>query len=161
MNWTDERIETLKKLLKDGLSATQIATQLGGVSRNAVLGKVHRLGLHLTGDQGQPKAVPLVRAPRVRKSVPDPKAIAELHKIIDRAPPPVVEKVAAPKSLGLSLMDLQRNDCRWPAGEREHITFCGHAIEAGKPYCPYHVRLARGRGTESERTAARALERAA
>lgn len=45
MNWTDERVEKLKKLWAEGLSASQIAAQLGGVSRNAVIGKVHRLSL--------------------------------------------------------------------------------------------------------------------
>ena len=45
MSWTDERVETLKKLWIDGLSASQIAKQLGSVTRNAVIGKVHRLGL--------------------------------------------------------------------------------------------------------------------
>ncbi|MBP8939426.1 MAG: GcrA cell cycle regulator, partial [Agrobacterium sp.] len=45
MNWTDERVEKLKKLWAEGLSASQIAAQLGGVSRNAVIGKVHRLNL--------------------------------------------------------------------------------------------------------------------
>ena len=45
MNWTDERVEKLKKLWSEGLSASQIAAQLGGVSRNAVIGKVHRLCL--------------------------------------------------------------------------------------------------------------------
>jgi len=45
MAWTDERVELLKKLWADGLSASQIAGRLGGVTRNAVIGKVHRLGL--------------------------------------------------------------------------------------------------------------------
>ncbi|MEM0907525.1 MAG: GcrA family cell cycle regulator, partial [Pseudomonadota bacterium] len=45
MSWTDERIEELRKLWADGLSASQIADSLGGVSRNAVIGKIHRLGL--------------------------------------------------------------------------------------------------------------------
>ena len=45
MNWTDERVEQLKKLWSDGLSASQIAAELGGITRNAVIGKVHRLGL--------------------------------------------------------------------------------------------------------------------
>ncbi|HEX9322035.1 MAG TPA: GcrA family cell cycle regulator, partial [Xanthobacteraceae bacterium] len=43
--WTDERVELLKKLWADGLSASRIAAELGGVTRNAVIGKVHRLGL--------------------------------------------------------------------------------------------------------------------
>ena len=45
MAWTDERVEQLKKLWAEGLSASQIAGRLGGVTRNAVIGKVHRLGL--------------------------------------------------------------------------------------------------------------------
>ncbi len=45
MSWTDERVETLKKMWSDGQSASQIAKELGGVTRNAVIGKVHRLGL--------------------------------------------------------------------------------------------------------------------
>jgi len=45
MGWTDERVEQLKQLWTEGLSASQIARQLGGVTRNAVIGKVHRLGL--------------------------------------------------------------------------------------------------------------------
>jgi hypothetical protein len=49
MGWTDERIAMLRKLWLDGLSAGQIAKQLGGVTRNAVIGKVHRLGLVSTG----------------------------------------------------------------------------------------------------------------
>ena len=45
MSWTDERVELLKKLWADGLSASQIAAELGGITRNAVIGKVHRIGL--------------------------------------------------------------------------------------------------------------------
>src|SRR5215813_578224 len=45
MSWNDERVDALKKLWADGLSASQIAGRLGGVTRNAVIGKVHRLGL--------------------------------------------------------------------------------------------------------------------
>src|SRR3974377_728573 len=61
MSWTDERVETLKKLWADGLSASQIAAELGGVTRNAVIGKVHRLGL-----SGRAKS-PASTAPRQRK----------------------------------------------------------------------------------------------
>ena len=50
MGWTDERVETLKKLWLDGLSASQIAKQLGGVTRNAVIGKANRIGVKLTGN---------------------------------------------------------------------------------------------------------------
>src|ERR1700682_6193691 len=62
MTWTDERVETLKKLWTDGLSASQIAAELGGITRNAVIGKVHRLGL-----SGRAKS-PSSAAPRPRKA---------------------------------------------------------------------------------------------
>src|SRR5437667_2692972 len=61
MSWTDERVEMLKKLWADGLSASQIAAELGGITRNAVIGKVHRLGL-----SGRAKSTPSA-APRARK----------------------------------------------------------------------------------------------
>ena len=59
--WTDDRVELLKKLWGDGLSASQIAGELGGITRNAVIGKVHRLGL-----SGRAKA-PSSSVPRQRK----------------------------------------------------------------------------------------------
>jgi GcrA cell cycle regulator len=62
MSWTDERVEMLKKLWADGLSASQIAGELGGITRNAVIGKVHRLGL-----SGRAKA-PSSAGPRPRKT---------------------------------------------------------------------------------------------
>src|SRR6478735_8196976 len=63
MGWTDERVELLKKLWQDGLSASQIAKQLGGVTRNAVIGKVHRLGLSGRAAPSKP-ARPAFRPPR-------------------------------------------------------------------------------------------------
>jgi hypothetical protein len=62
MNWTDERVEKLKKLWADGLSASQIAAQLGGVSRNAVIGKVHRLNLPGRAKSGGQSSVRTKRA---------------------------------------------------------------------------------------------------
>jgi len=62
MSWNDERVETLKRLWAEGLSASQIATELGGITRNAVIGKVHRLGL-----SGRAKS-PTTANPRPRKA---------------------------------------------------------------------------------------------
>src|ERR1041385_9335867 len=64
LTWSDERVEQLKKLWESGLSASQIAAELGNVTRNAVIGKVHRLGL-----SGRAKA-PSTAAPRPRKARP-------------------------------------------------------------------------------------------
>ena len=82
MSWTDERIETLRKMWDSGMTATQIAEELGGVSRNAVIGKAHRLGL-----QSRPSPVKANEAPKkaapVRKPAPvemeAPKPVAPVH----------------------------------------------------------------------------------
>ncbi|WP_092810758.1 GcrA family cell cycle regulator [Roseivivax marinus] len=68
MSWTDERVELLKKMWSEGQSASQIAKELGGVTRNAVIGKVHRLGLsNRTGAEaaaaGEAEAAPAAAAP--------------------------------------------------------------------------------------------------
>ena len=65
MSWNDERVELLKKLWSEGLSASQIATELGEVTRNAVIGKVHRLGL-----SGRAKAAPTPARPRASGTAP-------------------------------------------------------------------------------------------
>jgi GcrA cell cycle regulator len=69
VGWTEERVETLKKLWLDGLSASQIAKQLGGVTRNAVIGKVHRLGLSGRAAPSQPTRT-VFKAPRPARPVP-------------------------------------------------------------------------------------------
>ncbi len=94
MAWTDDRVETLKKMWGEGMSASQIAKELGGVTRNAVIGKVHRLGLS-SRNQGkpeapeakaaQPVAAASVEAPKPKTEAPAPKP----------AEPPVVEAVEA------------------------------------------------------------------
>src|SRR5947199_4794757 len=80
MGWTDERVALLKKLWLDGLSASQIAKQLGGVTRNAVIGKVHRLGLSGRAAPSQPTRT-VFKAPRPARPVsvaPPPRRI-ETH----------------------------------------------------------------------------------
>ncbi|MFO6465682.1 GcrA family cell cycle regulator [Jannaschia sp. KMU-145] len=85
MAWTDERVETLKRMWGEGASASQIAKELGGVTRNAVIGKVHRLGLsnRQTADEAKAEAAPA-------KPVPKAKAKADTAKA-DPAPPPAPE----------------------------------------------------------------------
>src|SRR6266851_96252 len=68
MGWTDERVEILKKLWLEGLSASQIAKQLGGVTRNAVIGKVHRLGLSGRAEPPRPRRA----APKTPRTVRGP-----------------------------------------------------------------------------------------
>ncbi len=77
MSWTDERVETLKKMWGEGQSASQIAKELGGVTRNAVIGKVHRLGLSNRATSSTAKTAkekPAAKAEAPAKPAPKPKA---------------------------------------------------------------------------------------
>lgn len=78
MSWTDERVETLKRMWAEGQSASAIAKELGGVTRNAVIGKVHRLGLSNRADEPEQTVAP----------APEPVLGAEVEKKVDRKPAP-------------------------------------------------------------------------
>jgi GcrA cell cycle regulator len=107
MSWTDERVETLKKMWAEGQSASQIAKELGGVTRNAVIGKVHRLGLSnrvgpgtVAEDDGE--AAPVVAAPAPAPAKPAaaprpaaPTAVQETPRPAPVAPAPQPAPVAA------------------------------------------------------------------
>ncbi|MBJ3776854.1 GcrA family cell cycle regulator [Acuticoccus mangrovi] len=152
MSWTDDRIETLRKLWADGLSASQIATALGGVSRNAVIGKIHRLGL--SGRVKSPKArTPAKRAPVApqRPAQPAPARVmavgATAVKVVERElPAPVVLPEAEIVSLhgGVTLLELTHSCCRWPIGDPSdaNFRFCGARTAAGEVYCRAHAEQA-------------------
>ncbi len=153
MNWTDERVELLKKLWGEGLSASQIAAELGGITRNAVIGKVHRLGL-----SGRAKAVQSA-APRPRKPrapshpsmvfrtagatalAPVRTVDLDIEPIIQRAPRPMLEPVSCER---VTIMDLRECMCRWPIGDpgSESFRFCGTRSNMGSSYCSYHASVA-------------------
>jgi GcrA cell cycle regulator len=145
LGWTDARVETLTTLWRDGLSASQIASALGGVTRNAVIGKLHRLGLSGRGKPATPGRLRASRAPvrtpgaRVRSAAPRSAGAAAPH-----APPTddpgLVPEVAA----------LTAHVCRWPLGDPRaaDFSFCGRAAAAGGPYCADHDRRAHRPGAE-------------
>ena len=85
MSWTDERVETLKKMWGDGQSASQIAKELGGVTRNAVIGKVHRLGL---SNRAAPGAAPAKPAPKEKPAAAPAKPAAKAKPAPKAAPVP-------------------------------------------------------------------------
>jgi len=91
MSWTDERVDVLKKMWGEGQSASQIAKELGGVTRNAVIGKVHRLGLsNRAGSGGGKSAAP--------KADAKPKAPAKPKAAPKKAAAPKVEEIQEPKT---------------------------------------------------------------
>jgi GcrA cell cycle regulator len=150
IGWTDERVELLKKLWSDGLSASQIAAELGGITRNAVIGKVHRLGL-----SGRAKS-PASSAPRQRKprqthmlrvarpaAMRGNTALAYSYDYEAEAEPAPVENVV-PMGQRRTLLQLNEETCRWPIGDpaTADFYFCGGKSVTGVPYCAYHCRIA-------------------
>jgi GcrA cell cycle regulator len=144
MGWTDERVETLKKLWLDGHSASQIAKQLGGVTRNAVIGKVHRLGLSGRATPSQP-ARPAFKAPRPARpltaSAPIQRRLAAHHPL----PPPAIRPAPYVEEPGTAtVLTLGAHMCKWPIGDpaSDDFTFCGRRAGDEGPYCVEHARLA-------------------
>jgi|TARA_R110000824_G_scaffold118960_15_gene272374 GcrA cell cycle regulator len=148
--WTDERVEMLKKLWAEGLSASQVAKQLGGVTRNAVIGKVHRLGL---SGRATPSRPARPRAPTPRTLVrqrPDP-LVAEQRDDADeaeaepkRATPTRSEIANLPSTERATVLTLTEHTCKWPIGDpgRPNFHFCGHNADSNSPYCAEHAKLA-------------------
>lgn len=117
MAWTAEKIKQLKKLWLKGKSTIEIGKELG-ISKNAVVGKVHRLEL-----AARPSPIK-----RSQKQTP--------------AKPRVTKKEIKPKNV--TLMDLKLTSCRWPIGDPkdEDFHFCGADTVTGKPYCAEHCKIA-------------------
>ncbi|WP_426035434.1 GcrA family cell cycle regulator [Cypionkella sp. TWP1-2-1b2] len=109
MSWTDERVETLKKMWAEGQSASQIAKELGGVTRNAVIGKVHRLGLSNRVGGGAVEAdEPEVAAPTPLRPGPSPKPVIVEAPVRAASPERVVPepRPAAPVAASASVTTL-------------------------------------------------------
>jgi GcrA cell cycle regulator len=152
MTWTEERVELLKKLWADGLSASRIAAELGGVSRNSVIGKVHRLGLSGRAKSAS-ASVPRQRKPRThqhmmrlaRPGVRGNTALAPMQAIeTDLEPEPAVVENIIPMGQRCSILQLTESTCRWPIGDPSSADFffCGGKSIEGLPYCGYHSRIA-------------------
>ncbi|MBP0440575.1 GcrA family cell cycle regulator [Tianweitania sediminis] len=163
--WTDERVELLKKLWTEGLSASQIAAQLGSVSRNAVIGKVHRLKLssrgRATAAAPAAKKKTVATAP-VQKSVTTMRSVAQPQRIVTASVgatalqvqfdmEPAAQQVMRPTSdvvvpisRRLHLVELSERTCKWPNGDplSEEFNFCGNDAKDSSPYCAYHARVA-------------------
>ena len=171
--WTDERVELLKKLWMEGLSASQIAAELGeGVTRNAVIGKVHRLKLSARAKptnatpRARPAARPAPRRPasapssamgsaiagmnKVRASMPRPQSIgatalaASPDLEADLYVAPMTAEIFIPEDKRLSLLQLNEHTCKWPIGDplNKDFYFCGQHSLDTSPYCEFHSRKA-------------------
>ena len=166
VSWTDERVELLRRLWEDGQSASKIAAQLGGVTRNAVIGKVHRLGMG-----GRVKAgseAPALRKKGALETLPEADAVVieaaveaaepvvqPIHRPSPEFPLPTasVEPVALAVSERVTIMDLRESMCRWPMGDptTPEFRFCGGRAITGLPYCNHHAQIAYQPAAERKR----------
>lgn len=159
--WTDERVEQLKKLWAEGLSASQIAAQLGGVSRNAVIGKVHRLQLSSrgrttsSGSRTKKTTQSSVATKTVAKPVTSARIVTAtvgataLQAQFDAEPVArhhirPSTNVVIPISRRLQLIQLSEKTCKWPNGDplSEDFNFCGNDVGDSGPYCGFHASVA-------------------
>ena len=146
MSWTDDRIELLKSHWEAGMTASQIAEALGqGVSRNAVIGKAHRLGL-----EARPSPVKLSEAAAavIEAVVAVAEGVAEglsAAPAVAKAPPKRPTRPAPPpKPAKTTLLDLSEKVCKWPIGHpgETDFHFCGKPAQASFPYCTEHCAIA-------------------
>lgn len=152
--WTEERIALLQKLWGQGYSASQIANQLQGVTRNAVIGKIHRLGKRPEGQTARPRPARAAAAaqPARRPAPVEARRIAPQQPGPDWAARPF-RTAALLEEPGLATSTtLEANMCRWPIGDPDQagFSFCGRSVEGSRPYCHGHSRVAYKNSTGSE-----------
>ena len=144
--WTEDRVGALKKLWLEGQSASQIAKQLGGgVTRNAVIGKVHRLGLSGRAAPSQP-ARATIRPSRPRPAAQPTQAPSAPRRIEAAPARPAAAQVPAPMPDlpgTATVMTLGAHMCKWPIGDpsSNEFSFCGRRSSEGV-YCVEHARVA-------------------
>lgn len=148
-SWTNDRIELLKALHFEGLSAAQIAARLGGVTRNAVLGKMHRMGMnadmHLTESERAEKYARQAKARELREArraerkhrakaaSPEQSRRSTLYQMFVSRP---INDLSE-RAKHIAFIDLEPHHCRFPYGLGPY-TFCGHDKADGSAYCPEH-----------------------
>jgi GcrA cell cycle regulator len=132
MSWTDERVALLKKLWGEGKSAAEIAKMLGGgLTRNAVIGKAHRLKLS--------NRISPIQQNNKKAVAPAAKAAEE-----KKTPPAIIAKTVKKSTGGVKMVNLKERQCRWPHGDPKDADFhlCGDEIVPGLPYCTDHAKMA-------------------
>ena len=132
MSWTDEKVTKLKELWSKGHTASQIAEKLGDTTRNAVIGKAHRLNLEARAPSKQSSSVKQEnKSPRR-----NPQTMSRKSKFQSI----LLDKNFEPEK-PTSLENLNETTCKWPIGhpDEESFYFCGRTPEGEFPYCKLHV----------------------
>ena len=145
MSWTEEKVAKLKELWSKGHTASQIAEALGDTTRNAVIGKAHRLNLEARAPSKQSsQSSTSVNRPVRRGSAPISRKAKFQSILLDKNFEPENPK---------SLQELTDQTCKWPIGHpnEEKFYFCGRKPEGEFPYCKLHVLYAfQPKGTKEE-----------
>lgn len=153
MSWNEQKIQMLRDMWGNGFSASEIAKKLGGLTRNAVIGKAHRLKLSgriavtQNGEEGaEVKPATTVRAkPTVKKVMLRPVPTMPLPNLALRSVMPVVKRASAePSKSAVPPLKTTERQCRWPHGDPRSpdFKFCGCSAVEGLPYCLDHARVA-------------------
>jgi GcrA cell cycle regulator len=149
MSWTDDRVAVLTKMWGEGKTAAEIAKTLGGVTRNAVIGKAHRLKLsNRASPIPQPKKAANANASaanpaKVEKKRFTAKPQKDEHDHIAVVKAPETKK-EIPAGGRVAMVDLSPRQCRWPSGDprEDDFSFCGEESVQGLPYCLDHCQVA-------------------
>ena len=147
MLWTRDRVDLLKVLWAEGLSASLIAGRLGGVTRNAVIGKVHGLGLSGRATTLRMEVHrPPPQAPKTKELHMTQWGNPREHPVSQKTEPvsPPIEELVIPLAERKTLEMLSESSCRWPIGDphTEDFHFCGKLKVKNIPYCEFHARRA-------------------
>lgn len=141
MSWTDERVEMLQQMWSEGQSAAQIAKTLGGVTRNAVIGKVHRLGLPQRASPSRPAKRP-VRAARSRAVTSAGDSRPRQAPMEPSIPLPQLDPILLEDGKPANVLTLREAMCKFPIGDpaEASFAFCGRNACSGS-YCADHARV--------------------
>jgi GcrA cell cycle regulator len=143
LTWSRERIEQLKHCFNAGLTCSQIAREIG-VTRNAVIGKLNRLGLSQPRDPARTRRAAKPARPG-SKTRWRPFTVIDQRKLLRDAFPQVrVEDIPIHNGRGCTLLELAQDRCRWPINDpgAANFCYCGNEASASLPYCTGHARLA-------------------
>lgn len=158
--WTDEQIEVLTRLWLEGWSASQIATQIKGATRNAVIGKVNRLKLpsRKTRIRFPSGWEQLKKAHKPRKSRAKPKVVKMRPPVPKPEPFEFTTGVWEPLAWATPVTLEHVTGCRWPASDPfapvgSVDLFCNCKPVEGRSYCPEHQARSTGKGTAGEKSA--------
>lgn len=139
-DWTADRIERLKKLYAAGMTGSQIAADLGGVTRNAVIGKIHRLGLELRGKKISTGPKAARRRPKGAHNIIPTSWGAGHRQFAEPSPIDFIDVVLDP--LNISFADIRDHQCKSITNnDMTAPLYCGRFVSEGSHYCAPHRRL--------------------